>query len=67
MKTSTKLESIDLLAQINEYVEELAKATDGIILSSPTPAHFLKKVGQLMKGKVEVEVIDQTMKKDEEK
>jgi hypothetical protein len=61
------IEFIDNSSDIYNGLVKLAKATDGIILSSPTPAHFLKKVGQLVEGKVEVEVIDQTMKKEDEK
>jgi hypothetical protein len=64
---SRSIEFVDNSRDIYTNLVKLAKTTDGIILSSPTPAHFLKKVGQLMEGKVEVEVIDQTMKKEDEK
>lgn len=43
----------------------LAKATGGIQTSSSRPTAFLKKIEQLKKGKVEVEVIDQSMKKED--
>ncbi len=58
---------IDNSQDVYTGLAKLAKATDGIILSSPTPSHFLKKLDQLVEGKVEVEVIDQTMKKEDEK
>jgi hypothetical protein len=64
---SRGIEFIDNSRDIYTGLVKLAKATDGIILSSPTPSRFLKKVGQLTEGKVEVEVIDQTMKKEDEK
>jgi len=64
---SRSIEFIDNSNDIYTGLVKLAKATDGIILSSATPAAFLKKVVQLVEGKVEVEVIDQTMKKEEEK
>jgi hypothetical protein len=62
---SSRIKFIDNSRDIYNGLVKLAKATDGIILTSPTPAHFLKKVGQLVEGKVEVEVIDQTMKKED--
>jgi len=58
---------IDNSQDVYTGLAKLAKATDGIILSSATPVHFLKKPDQLVEGKVEVEVIDQTMKKEDEK
>jgi hypothetical protein len=64
---SGSIKFIDNSRDIYKSLVKLAKATDGIILSSPTPSQFLKKVGQLVKGKVEVEVINQTMKKEDGK
>jgi predicted DNA-binding transcriptional regulator len=64
---SRRIKFIDNSRDIYNGLVKLAKATDGIILTTTTPAHFLKKVGQLVEGKVEVEVIDQTMKKENEK
>ena len=64
---SRRIKFIDNSRDIYTGLVKLAKATDGIILTSPTPANFLKKIGRLVEGKVEVEVIDQTMKKEEEK
>ncbi|MGD2085808.1 MAG: hypothetical protein PVH61_06450 [Candidatus Aminicenantes bacterium] len=60
------IEYIDNSGEVYEAFSKLAKTTGGVQMSGSRPTSFFKKVQQLKKGKVEVEVIDQTMKKEDE-
>jgi len=61
------IEYIDNSGDVYDAFSKLAKTTGGVQMSGSRPTSFFKKVEQLKKGKVEVEVIDQTMKKEDEK
>lgn len=61
------IEFIDNSGDVYDAFSKLAKTTGGLQMSGSRPTAFFKKVDQLKKGKVEVEVIDQTMKKEDEK
>jgi len=61
------IEYIDNSGDVYDAFSKLAKNTGGLQMSGSRPTSFFKKVDQLKKGKVVVEVIDQTMKKEDEK
>ena len=60
------IEYIDNSGDVYDTFSKLAKSTGGVQMSGTRPASFFKKVEQLEKGTVEVEVIDQSMKKEDE-
>ena len=61
------IEYVDNSGDVYDTFSKLAKTTGGVQMSGSRPTSFFKKVDQLKKGTVEVEVIDQTMKKEDEK
>jgi hypothetical protein len=61
------IEYVDNSGDVYDAFSKLAKNTGGLKMSGSRPTSFFKKVDRLKKGTVEVEVIDQTMKKEDEK
>jgi len=53
--------------EVYKIYEKIAKSTDGIIMSTANPNDFFKQIAPLVKGTVEVEVLDQTLKEEEKK
>jgi hypothetical protein len=59
--------SLENSVDVYEVFTQLAKGTGGIKLTSSKTPVFVKQVDLVVEGKVEVEVVDETMAEEKEK
>lgn len=66
-RTRRGVDYIENSGDIYDVFTQLAKATGGIKLTSSKTSTFIKQVDLVVEGKVEVEVVDETMEEEKEK
>ena len=64
MRSRQGIDYVENSGDLYNAFSNVTKATGGIKLTTATPTAFFKKVERLLEGKVEVEVIDETVKKE---
>lgn len=60
-KARRGVQYVDNLGELYSIFSKISKETNGLKVSSAKPEAFVKKVGQIAEGKVEVEVVDEKM------
>ncbi|MCP5105857.1 MAG: hypothetical protein GY950_20890 [bacterium] len=66
VKSRRNVDYIDHNQDLYSYFSKLSKDTGGIKLTTAKASAFLKQVEKMVEGTVEVEVVDEKMKKEEE-
>jgi len=64
LRSHQGIEYVENSGQIYKAFSNVVESTGGIKLSTATPSAFFKNVEQLLEGKVEVEVIDESVKNE---